>query len=155
MDFVDFSVYLMSGRFATISCLCTETLENLQQQICAELDLKSVHGDAIPLLSFFQSGFSTHLLHLNTMARELQGCSIQVLQEAHPEWCRGKCFLNQSQSLDWDVEEEVIEWIALFSDGHFRYLRRRSFWTRTTSEATGPEAIDHEELEGVGRWDGA
>eukprot|EP00438_Fugacium_kawagutii_P031505 Skav207593 [mRNA] locus=scaffold2450:101590:102594:+ [translate_table: standard] len=159
---VDFNVFLPSGRFAIISCLSTETLKNLQLQIAALLGLKAARPlcDGIPLLSFFQpsfNSFSNSLLHLDTLAAELQGCSVQVLQHEHPDWCRQKCFFRHSPALDWDIEEEVRESLWLFSNGQFRYLRQRFFWndavhTEPVLPRCRPGEVDREELEAVGHW---
>lgn len=160
---VDFNVFLPSGRFAIISCLSTETLKGLQLQIAALLGLQAARPlcDGIPLLSFFQpsfsNSFSNSLLHLDTLAAELQGCSVQVLQHEHPDWCRQKCFFRHSPALDWDIEEEVRESLWLFSNGQFRYLRHRFFWndggyTAPVLPRCRPAEVDREELEAVGHW---
>lgn len=159
---VDFNVFLASGRFAIISCLSTETLKGLQLQIAGLLGLKAAKPlwdgiDGIPLLNFFRlsdlSGFNS-LLRLDTLAAELQGCSVQVLQQEHPEWCRQRCFFKHSPAMDWDIEEEITEWLWFFSDGQFRYLRHRNFWNDATHTRLQrlAEVMDREELECVGHW---
>ena len=157
---MDFNVFLPSGRFAIISCLSTETLKGLQLQIAALLGLKAAKPlcDGIPLLRFFLPTFSNSLLCMDTLAAELHGCNVQVLQQEHPDWCRQRCFFRHSPNMDWDIEDEITEWLWLFSNGQFKYLRHRYFWNHklTICQVNGHgevgEAIDREEFEGVGHW---
>ena len=154
---VCFNVFLPSGRFATISCLSTETLKGLQLQIAALLGLKAAKPlcDGIPLLRFFRPTFSefSSLLCLDTLAAELQGCSVQVLQQEHPDWCRHRCFFRHSPAMDWDIEEEITEWLWLFSNGQFRYLRHRYFWNEGVHTwICKLGEVDREEFEGIGSW---
>lgn len=57
--------------------------------------------------------------------------------------------------MDWDIEEEITEWLWLFSNGQFRYLRHRYFWN--DKGVRSPRIcklgeVDREEFEGVGSW---
>ncbi|CAJ1337895.1 unnamed protein product [Effrenium voratum] len=136
-----FQVCLLSGEAASISSSPKTTLKRLQSQISGALRSSNTP------LELIQQDVDPGVLSLSTRAEEIHGCSVLVICQDHPEWCRQKCFRKQSPELDWDVESETTEWLMLFPEGRFTYLRRTRFW-----DEGAHAAVCAEELRGEGSW---
>ena len=142
-DHASFDACLLSGEATVISTSPSATLKALQLQISGALGrsgntpLELIRLDAEP-----------GVLSLSTRAEEIHGCSVLVICQDHPEWCRQKCFRKQSPALDWDVESETAEWLMLFPEGRFMYFKRTRFWDKEGAH----ETVCKEELQGEGSW---